>query len=64
MDLLYFLKTRLRFIEQLYEGAVSSFAETKRKIDVGKRPTWILEILNTMTVSRPSFQNGSRLMIL
>src|SRR5260370_26421546 len=36
MDLLYFLKSRLRFIEQLYDGAVPSFIETKRKIDAGE----------------------------
>lgn len=33
MDLLYFLKERLRFIEQLYDGAVSPFEETKREIE-------------------------------
>lgn len=38
MDLLYFLNERLKFIEQLYDGAVSDFAETKRKIDEQEPP--------------------------
>ena len=38
MDLLYFLKSRLTFIEQLYDGAVSSFIETKGTIDAGEPP--------------------------
>jgi len=38
MDLLYFLKERLRFIEQLYDGAISPFEETKRKIEEHEPP--------------------------
>jgi len=38
MDLLYFLKERLRFIEQLYDDAVSPFVETKRKIEDHEHP--------------------------
>jgi hypothetical protein len=38
MDLLYFLKARLKFIEQLYDGAVSPFEETKRKIEQHESP--------------------------
>lgn len=38
MDLLHFLKIRLRFIEQLYDGAASPFVEIKRQIDAGEPP--------------------------
>ena len=38
MDLLYFLKTRLRFIEQLYDGAAAPCVETKRQIEAGEQP--------------------------
>lgn len=38
MDLLHFLKIRLRFIEQLYDGAASPFVEIKRQIDAGQPP--------------------------
>jgi len=38
MNLLYFLKTRLRFIEQLYDGAAAPFVETKRQIEAGEQP--------------------------
>src|SRR5882724_7694051 len=39
MDLLYFLKERLRFIEQLYDGAISPFEKTKRKIEEHEPPS-------------------------
>jgi hypothetical protein len=38
MDLLHFLATRLEFILQLYDSAVSPFEETRRKIDAGEPP--------------------------
>jgi hypothetical protein len=38
MDLLYFFKTRLEFIEQLYDSVVIPFEEVKRKIDAGEAP--------------------------
>jgi hypothetical protein len=38
MDLLYFLETRLRFVEQLYDSTLAPFEETKRKIDKGEAP--------------------------
>jgi hypothetical protein len=38
MDLLYFLKTRLDFTEQLYDRAILPFEETKRLIDDGEPP--------------------------
>lgn len=38
MDLLYFLKERLKFIQSLYDSTVSSFEEIKRKIEAGEPP--------------------------
>jgi hypothetical protein len=38
MDLLHFLKSKLRFIEQLYDGAAAPFVETKRQIEAGEPP--------------------------
>lgn len=38
MDLLYFLETRLTFIEHLYDSATALFEETKRKIENGEQP--------------------------
>ena len=38
MDLLYFLRSRLRFIEHLYDSAVAPLEETKGKIDAGEPP--------------------------
>ncbi len=45
MDLLYFLKTRLRFIEQLYDGAAVPFVETKRQIEAGERSNQTLTLV-------------------
>ena len=52
MDLLYFLKTRLKFIEQLYDGAVSPFVEIKRKIEEHKPP--YIDNRNPEYVSEPA----------
>jgi len=38
MDLLYFLKQRLQFIQGLYDSIVSVFEEKKCRIDAGKPP--------------------------
>lgn len=53
MDLLYFLKERLRFIEQLYEGAISPFEETKRKIEAQEHP--YIDNRDPEYVSEPAF---------
>jgi hypothetical protein len=53
MDLLHFLKTRLKFIEQLYDGAVSPFAETKRKIEEHDPP--YVDNRDPEYVSEPAF---------
>jgi len=38
MDLLYFLKTRLKFIVQLYDSAVAPYVERKRLIEADEPP--------------------------
>ena len=38
MDLIYFLESRLTFIQNLYHSATAPFEETKRKIDNGEPP--------------------------
>lgn len=53
MDLLYFLKERLRFIEQLYDGAISPFEETKRKIEDHEAP--YVDNRDPEYVSEPAF---------
>jgi hypothetical protein len=53
MDLLYFLKARLKFIEQLYDGAVAPFEETKRKIEHHESP--YIDDRNPEHVSEPAF---------
>ncbi len=53
MDLLYFLKTRLEFIEQLYDSAVAPFEEIKRKIEEGEPP--YVDERNPEYVSEPAF---------
>jgi len=53
MDLLYFLKERLRFIEQLYDGANSPFEETKRKIEEHEPP--YVDNRDPEYVSEPAF---------
>lgn len=53
MDLLYFLKARLTFIERLYESAVSPFEETMRKIDAGEPP--YVDERDPEYVSEPAF---------
>jgi hypothetical protein len=53
MDLLYFLKARLRFIEQLYDSATSPFGETKRKINAHVPP--YVDRRDSEYVSEPAF---------
>jgi hypothetical protein len=53
MDLLYFLKERLKFIEQLYDGAISPFEETKRKIEEHEPP--YVDNRDPEYVSEPAF---------
>jgi hypothetical protein len=53
MDLLYFLKERLRFIEQLYDGAISPFEKTKRKIEEHEPP--YVDNRDPEYVSEPAF---------
>ncbi len=53
MDLLYFLKERLKFIEQLYDGAVAPFEETKRKIEEHEPP--YVDNRDPEYVSEPAF---------
>jgi hypothetical protein len=38
MDLLHFLRERVRFVRYLYEATIPAFAETKRKIEAGEEP--------------------------
>jgi hypothetical protein len=38
MDIAYFLRERLKFIEHLYEQSMETFHETKRKIEAGEPP--------------------------
>jgi hypothetical protein len=53
MDLLYFLKSRLDFIERLYDGAISQFEETKRKIEAQEPP--YLDSRDPECVDEPAF---------
>jgi hypothetical protein len=53
MDLLHFLRARLKFIEQLYDGAVSPFEKTKRKIEHHKSP--YIDDRNPEYVTEPAF---------
>lgn len=53
MDLLYFLKERLKFIEQLFDGAISPFEETKRKIEEHEPP--YVDKRDPEYVSEPAF---------
>lgn len=63
MDLLYFLKQRLEFVQNLYDSTVSRFEEKNAQLKPVNLRTSIPEILN-MQMSLPSSQNGKKRMIL
>jgi hypothetical protein len=57
MDILWFLKQRLEFIDRLYNDSTASFREKMRKIEAGERPYEDQRHPEYDNVSEPPFQD-------
>jgi hypothetical protein len=57
MDLLYFLKRRLEFVQSLYDNAVEPFERTKYQIEKGEEP--YVDRRNPEDYDEPALSDGT-----